>query len=242
MSAVSPMSLRIISAVGRIFIACGAGLVLAGSLGPWAKVVLFKNIDLSLPGFFFVDGSLCLAAAAIILLGVRRSPLLCLVVALLVLHWVSAAHSDLPRHVKHQEIGAQMALFPINRLLDQFHIGDIVIADWAMPDSDLLGGGLIWSGIGSGLLLLGSALSLPHDPLVSRIYERTARRHCRSCGALWLAARNAQYCPECGEPAPGGKRHCVVCRTEAASNDIYCINCGTMLSDNDHGANRSAIS
>lgn len=232
-----PLSL-ILSVLAFLCIIAGAGLVLAGALGPWAQVVVFKNIDLSLPGFLFVGGGLCLAVAVLVLLGARRSPALCLIGALLALGWVAAARRDVPRRVKHQVIGAQMALFPINRLLDQFHIGDIEVGDWSVPDGQLLGPGLTWTTWGGGLLLLGGLLGLPGDPLVGWVYARVARRQCRACGARWRKIRDAQFCPQCGVRAQNGRqRRCAACQTEASKTDHHCITCGATLPDYGRGAN-----
>jgi hypothetical protein len=220
---------RVAGLLGQAVVFVGAGTVLAGALGPWANIVVFKNIDLSVPGFFFAWGGLCLAVAILILIGARRSSILCLIGALFVLFWLTIARREVPRLVKHQVVGAQMALFPVNRLLDQFHINNIEAGDWSIPDEQVLGPGLTWSAWGGGLLLLGGALGLPSDPVSLWIYVHTARRQCRACGARWLVGRDAQFCPECGTPVPGTQRHCPVCQTPAASRDHHCIACGTDL-------------
>ena len=110
---------RVRRAAAWLAVISGAALILMGALAPWTQVVLFKNIDLNLPGIAFSTGGLCLGIAALVLLGARRMPLLCLAGAVLVLFWTVQARHDVPRRVKHQIIGAQMAFFPLNRLLDQ---------------------------------------------------------------------------------------------------------------------------
>lgn len=220
---------RLAALLGQALVFGGAGLVLAGALGPWAQVVIFKNVDLSIPGFFFAWGGLCLAVAVLILIGARRSSILCLLGALFVMGWLTTARREVPRRVKHQVVGAQMALFPVNRLLDQFHINDIQAGDWTVPDGELLGPGLTWAGWGSTLLLLGGAFGLPADPVALWIYAHTVRRQCRACGARWLVGRNAQFCPDCGTSVPGTQRHCPVCQTPAAARDHHCIACGADL-------------
>ena len=207
----------------------GAALILGGTLSPWAQMKLFKNIDLTLPGFLFSDGGLCLAVAVLVLLGGRRSPLLCLAGAVCVLGWVSAARQDVPRRVRHQVIGAQMAMFPVNRLLAQFHIGDVQVGDWSVPDDRVLGPGLTWVAWGAGLLLAGGLTGLPGDPVAGWIYARTARQRCRACGTGWLKARGARHCPACGTSVPGTERRCATCSTQAARSDRHCITCGAPL-------------
>lgn len=224
------MPLRVAIVIGNIFVIAGAALILVGTLGPWAQVVVFKNIQIALPGFFFISGALCLAIAALVLLGARRSSILCLIGGIFVSMLMIKARHDIPHQIKHQMIGAQMALFPINRLLDQFHISDIEVGGYGEQDR-LLGEGLEWAAWGGGLLLLGGAAGLPNDPIVAWIAARISRRKCSNCGARWLTARDANYCPECGAPAPGSPRRCRICQQEALPSDHHCIGCGNQLSD-----------
>ncbi len=207
----------------------GAGLVTAGALGPWASVTLFHNIAVSIPGPFFLSGNICLATGVLVLLGARRSPLLCLLGAVLALWQVTEARVQVPRLVRHQVIGAQMALFPWNSLLTQFHIREVQVSDYSVPDAALLGPGLQWTGWGGALLLAGAVFGLPSDPVFGWVIGRAVRVACRRCGARWPLARGAQFCPECGEPVVKGRRVCPHCRAEASGNDKHCIACGLLL-------------
>ncbi|MDQ2686550.1 MAG: zinc ribbon domain-containing protein [Armatimonadota bacterium] len=218
------------SALALLCLVGGAALITAGALGPWALVTLFKNIDINLSGIFFAQGGSCLAVAALVLLGARRWPMVCLIGAMLTLGWVGSARREIPRRVKHQVIGAQLAFFPLNRLLDQFHINDVEVGDWNIPDDQLLGPGLARTAQGGWILLLGSVLGLPGDPLIVWTYARTARARCRACGARWPLSRGAIFCPECGLPSPTARGHlCPVCHTHVKKTDRHCISCGTAL-------------
>ncbi len=222
------LPLRLLKGLSFAIVIAGAAGVVFGCVGPWAQVVAFKNIDISVPGFFFPGGGLCLAVAALVLVGARRSPLLCLIGSLFVLAWVQTARHDLPMRVKHQVIGAQMAFFPINRLLDQFHIPDVTVADWNVPNDQLLGPGLTWTMQGGWLLLLGGALGLPADPVAVWVYARAARARCRACGARWRQSREAAFCPDCGTPTSTRPR-CPSCGTTTRKSDTFCVACGTAL-------------
>ncbi len=218
---------RIISGLGALLILGGAAGVLAGALGPWAQVTLFHNIGLQISGLLFTEGELCLSAALLVFLGMRRSPLLCLIAALFVLHWTAQARTEVPHRVKHQVIGAQLALFPLNRLLDQFHIADVQVGDWAVPDAQLLASGLDTTVKAGALLLLGSLVGLPTDPAVAWVTARAVPSRCRACGARWSRSRAAAFCPHCGVPASGQSiRRCPQCSTEVSSTDHHCIACG----------------
>ena len=218
---------RTASGLGVLLILGGAAGVLAGALGPWAQVTLFHNIALHISGLLFAEGELCLSAALLILLGMRRSPVLCLMAALFVLHWTAQARTGIPHRVRHQVIGAQLALFPLNRLLDQFHIDDVQVGDWSVPDAQLLAGGLNNTVKAGALLLLGSLIGLPTDPAVVWVMSRTIQGRCRACGARWPQARAAAFCPRCGIPtSAAGARRCPQCGTEASALDLHCIACG----------------
>lgn len=221
---------RLLSGLSALLILIGGAGVLVGALSPWASVTLFHNIDLSLSGLLFAGGGLCLAIALLVLLGMRRSALLCLVGALLVLRWTMAARVEVPRRVKHQVIGAQLALFPLNRLLDQFHIQDVQVADWGVPDPQLLAPGLTWTTDGALALLLGALLGLPADPVARWTYLHTTRARCRACGAQWLRARHARFCPACGvSTLPADKHHCPACGADVSPRDRHCVHCGHAL-------------
>lgn len=227
---------RVRHALAFLLLIAGPALITAGALGPWAQVTLFKNIDVSLSGIFFAQGGSCLAVAALVLLGGRRWPLVCLVGALFVLGWTQEARNEVPGHVIKQLLGAQGALIPINRLLDQFHINDAQ-GTWAIqivaPSTrreQLVGPGLSQTVRGGWLLLLGSVLGLPGDPLVAWAYARTARVRCRACGSQWRLARGALFCPECGTPSPTARgRLCPACHAPVKKTDRHCIACGTTL-------------
>lgn len=224
-----PLLNQVRAALSFLCLVGGAGLIVAGALGPWAQVTLFKNIDLSLSGLFFAEANLCLAVAALVLLGARRWPLACLVGAVLVLHWTGTGRREVPHRVKHQVIGAQLALFPVNRLLDQFHIPNVEVGNWSVPNPDLLGPGLARTESGGRWLLLGALLGLPGDPFVVWIYLQTARAQCRACGARWRLSRGARFCPECGTPAVPPGRQCPACGTRPRPGDRHCVACGTVL-------------
>jgi hypothetical protein len=210
----------------------GAAGVLAGALSPWATFRVFHNIEINLPGIVFLWGGLCLSVAALVFLGMRRSPILCIVGALFVLSWTAEAQKRVPERVKFQLAGAQMNFsVSINRLLDQFHIPDIEVANLNTSNPDLLGVGLGWTVNGAYVLLLGSLIGLPGDPVAVWVYRRTARAHCRVCQAHWLLSRAALFCPNCGASTlPAHVRLCPHCGKQAKRSDRHCVECGTELS------------
>ena len=220
---------RLLAAVSTALILAGAAGIVAGSLSPWATFRVFHNIEINLPGIVFLAGGLCLSVAALVFLGVRRFPLLCLAGAMAVLHWGGAARKEVPERVKFQLAGSQLVLASsVNRLLDQFHIPDIEVANFGTRNPDLLGEGLGWTLQGAAVLLLGSVLGLPGDPLAVWVFRRTVRARCRGCGAKWLLSRKARFCPSCGEStAPASWRLCPQCGTKAKKNDQHCVACGT---------------
>jgi len=226
-----PFLVRLLSLLSAVLILGGAAGVVAGTLGPWATFRVFHNIEINLPGVVFLWGGLCLAVAALVFLGMRRSPLLCLIGALAVLHWGTVAQRKVPERVRFQLAGSQLVLSAsVNRLLDQFHIPDIEVANFGIPNADLLGDGLNWTLKGATLLLLGSVLGLPGDPLAVWVYARTARVQCRVCGMRWLLSRQAKYCPACGASTlPVYLRLCPHCGKQAAKKDKHCVACGTAL-------------
>ncbi len=222
--------LGILRGLSRALLPVGAALVLAGTLGAWAQVTLLRNILVSLPGVLFAGGAACLSVAILALLGARRFPLLCLAGAIVVLTQTHQAVHDVPPLVKHQIIGAQLALFPFNRLLDQFHIGDVQIGDWSTPNAQLLGAGLVWTMRGGWMLLAGALAGLPSDPALRWIAARTAPMRCRACGARWLRSRDARFCPACGTVTDTQKPPlCPHCHQESVRGDAHCIACGTAL-------------
>jgi len=222
--------LRIVRGLSQALLLLGAGLALAGTLSPWAQVTLLHNILVSLPGVLFAGGGVCLSVAVLILLGARRFPLLCLLGAAVVLAQAHQAAHDVPPLLKHQIIGAQLALFPLNRLLDQFHIGDVQIGDWSVPNAQLLGTGLAWTMRGGWALLAGALAGLPSDPALGWMVARTGRSRCRVCGVRWLRSRSARFCPACGSLADTRQPPvCPHCNQTAVPGDIHCIACGTAL-------------
>ncbi len=209
----------------------GAAFVLAGALGAWAQVTLLHNLQLSVPGVLFAGGGICLAVAVLVLLGAWRFPIICLAGAIVVLAQTHQAIYDIPHFIKHQIVGAQIALFPLNRLLDQFHSGDVQIGDWSVPNAQLLGAGLAWTVRGGWVLLAGALAGLPSDPALGWVVARTVRARCRICNAWWLASRHARFCPRCGTAAETRAAPvCPHCLREASRGDGYCIACGTALS------------
>ena len=223
--------LRLRNGLAALLILGGAAGIVAGTLSPWATFRVFHNIEINLPGWAFVWGGQCLAVAVLVFLGVRRSPLLCLVGALLVLQWSAEGAKRVPERVKFQLAGAQMNFtVSINRLLDQFHIPDIEVADLNTKNPDLLGVGVQRTVQGAEALLAGSLIGLFGDPLVVWIYRHTARRQCRVCGNRWLLSRGALFCPHCGASIlPVSVRVCPHCQTLAGRRDKHCVACGAAL-------------
>ena len=228
----TPISIRLLRGFAQLVIFGGAAGVLAGALSPWATFRVFHNIEVSLPGFVFPWGGLCLAVAALVFLGMRRSPILCLAGAILVLNWTGEAQKRVPERVKFQLAGSQLELSAsVNRLLDQFHIPDIEVADLNTPNPDLLGVGLGWTADGAYLLLLGSLVGLPGDPVAVWLFTHSVRVRCRACGARRLLSRPAPFCPSCGASTlPRKVRLCPHCGTRARRGDRHCAACGTALS------------
>lgn len=226
-----PLTLRLLTALASLLLLGGAAGVLAGALSPWATFRVFHNIEVNLPGFVFPWGGLCLAVAALVLLGMRRSPLLCALGALLVLHQTGEARKRVPERVKFQLAGSQIEFSAsINRLLDQFHIPDIEVANLNTPNPDLLGAGLGWTMYGAYGLLLGALIGLPSDPAAVWLFTHSVRVRCRACGARRLLARPAPFCPSCGvSTLPRGVRLCPQCGTRARRGDRHCAACGTAL-------------
>ena len=226
-----PLLSRFRAALASLLLLGGAAGVLAGALGPWATFRVFHNIEINLPGVVFLWGGECLAVAALVFLGMRRSPLLCLLGALFVLYSIGIAQKQVPERVKFQLAGSQMEFSAsINRLLDQFHIPDIEVANLATPNPDLLGVGLGWTTTGAYVLLLGAVIGLPGDPVAVWLYTHTVRARCRACGARRLLSRQAQFCPQCGTPTrPKHLRLCSQCGTQARRGDRHCAACGTAL-------------
>ena len=222
---------RILAAVSTVLILAGAAGIVAGTLGPWATFRVFHNIEINLPGIIFLGGGLCLSVAALVFLGVRRSPILCLAGALAVLYWGGEAQKRVPERVKFQLAGSQLVLAStVNRLLDQFHIPDIEVANFGLKNSELLGEGLDWTLKGATVLLVGGVLGLPMDPLAIWVFRRTARVRCRSCGTKWSLSRPARFCPSCGvSTLPTSWRLCPQCGTRAKKQDRHCVACGTAV-------------
>ena len=234
--ALPPILSRLRHGLALLLILGGAAGVVAGSLAPWAAFKLFRTIDVSLPGLVFTWGGLCLSVASLVLLGMRRSPLLCLLGALAIFWCLAHARTEIPDGIRRQMVGAQGALVPVNRLLDQFHVNGangtwpIEVASFQDRQADLLGDGVTWTNDGAWALLLGSVLGLPGDPVAVWVYARTVRARCRICGARWLLSRGAKHCPNCGASAlPSNVRECPHCGTGARRNDLHCIACGTAL-------------
>ena len=221
--------MRVLYAVSVLLTLAGAALTLAGTFAPWA-IVKVLHVTAGVPGVLFAGGSICLAVAVLVLVGARRWPLLCIVGAIVVLAQAHAARTEVPRRVKSQIVGAQMGLFPVNRLLDQFHIGDIQAGDWTTPDADLLGPGLTWTTWGGTLLLIGGLFGLPSDPAARYVYGHTARTRCPGCGKRWAKARQACFCAACGTPlVPADRRPCGHCSRMPERGDVFCAGCGQEL-------------
>lgn len=226
-----PFLWRFLALVSALLVYGGAAGVVVGTLGPWATFRIFHTMEINLPGVVFLWGGLCLAVAALVLLGMRRSPLLCLAGALAMLHWGAEAQRRVPERVKFQLAGSQLELSAsVNRLLDQFHIPDIEVANLNTPNPDLLGEGLGWTFKGAIVLLTGSILGLPGDPLLVWGYARTARIRCRFCEARWPLSRQARFCPNCGASTlPASLHLCPHCGTPSKKKDRHCVACGTAI-------------
>ena len=223
--------IRLFRGFAQLVILGGAAGVLAGALSPWATFRVFHNIEINLPGLVFPWGGLCLAVAALVFLGMRRSPILCLLGALFVLHQTAEARTRVPERVKFQLAGSQLEFSAsINRLLDQFHIPDIEVANLNTPNPDLLGEGLGWTVDGAYLLLLGGLVGLPADPVAVWAFRHSVRVRCRACGTRRLLARPAPFCPHCGvSTLPRNVRLCPHCGTRTRRGDRHCAACGTAL-------------
>jgi len=231
MPAQPPILSRLRNGLAALLILVGAAGIVAGTLGPWATFRVFHNIEINLPGIVFLWGGLCLSVASLVFLGMRRSPVLCLIGAVFVLHWTGEAKTRVPERVKFQLAGSQIELSAsVNRLLDQFHIPDIEVADLNTPNPSLLGEGLGWTASGAYVLLLGSLIGLPGDPLAVWLYTKTARVRCRACGSRWPLSRQAAFCPVCGvSTLPKHTHQCLHCQTIARRGDQHCVACGTAL-------------
>ncbi len=227
----SPLWTRLLRGLSLVLLLGGAAGILAGAVSPWAVFKVFRNIEISLPGIVFPWGGLCLAVAVLVLLGMRRSPLLCLVAAMYVLSWTTEAQRRVPQRVKSQLIGSQLVFqTSINRLLDQFRIEDIKVTDLSIPNPDLLGPGLDWTVKGAYALLLGSLIGIPIDPAAVWLLRHTVRVRCRACGMPRLLARTALFCPACGvSTRPAHHRDCPHCAAPARRTDRHCTACGTAL-------------
>lgn len=210
---------RIVSSVGSALIVLGASVALAAAWLPWAQFKLLGGIPVALPAMVFSSGLLVFGIALAVLF-LRRTPLLCLAAAGVLFLAIQTAEVQIPRAVKTRLIGAQISIFPVNRLLDQFHIGDIEVGNYGDKDASLLGIGEQYAFDGAWLLLFGSLLSLPRDPLVMRLI----RVRCRSCGASWKLYRMARFCPACGVAAD--PRACPRCGEIRAAGDRFCAVCG----------------
>ena len=222
---------RLHAALALLLILGGAGGILAGALSPWATFRVFHNIEINLPGIVFQWGGPCLAVAVLVFLGMRRSPILCLLGALLVLHQTGEAQTRVPERVKFQLAGSQLEFSAsINRLLDQFHIPDIEVANLNTPNSELIGAGLGWTADGAYLLLVGGLVGLPGDPVAVWVFRHSVRVRCRTCGVGRRLARPALFCPSCGASTlPRNVRLCPHCGTTARRGDRHCAACGTAL-------------
>jgi hypothetical protein len=197
---------------------------------PWAHVVILHTVDVSVPGILFESGCRIFAAAVGILL-VRRLPVFSLIAAGFAYSWLASAASDVPHRVMHQVIGVQLSLFPINRLLDQFHLPNIEFANTFAPrKTDLLTPAFTWSRTALQALLLLSLLAIPADPALIWIARRVVPAQCRACGKRWKATRDAAFCPECGTPVHRTPRIvCSRCGTAARKGDKHCVKCGETL-------------
>jgi len=226
-----PILSRLRNGSASLLILAGAAGILAGVLSPWATFRVFHNIEVNLPGWTFMWGGLSLVVVVLVFLGARKSPILCLLGALFVLHWAAEGQKRVPERVKFQLAGAQMNFsVSINRLLDQFHIPDIEVANLGMPNSELLGVGLGWTISGAYGLLLGALIGLPGDPIAVWVYKRTAKARCRVCQTRWPVSRAALFCPSCGASVlPKHVRLCPQCQTQAKYGDVHCIACGSEL-------------
>ena len=188
--------------LAALLILAGAAGVLAGTLAPWATFKLFHNVEINLPGLVFLWGGLCLSVASLVFLGMRRSPLLCLLGACAVLFSLGKARTEIPEGIRRQIVGAQGALVPVNRLLDQFHINSangtwpIEVATFQGPAgrSDR-GRGNVGERWGAGSAS-GKRPGPAGRPRPGCGYTPgTARARCRACGGALDAVARGEALP-----------------------------------------------
>jgi hypothetical protein len=221
---------RLLRFISIVLILIGSALTLWGALQPWIMVKVFKTIDLAIPGLFFVAGMWCVGLASLILTGLRRSPLVCVIAVLILLHLLSQARVAAPERAKYQMLGAQLTLSPVNRLLNQFNYPDIDVTNWSVKNPDLLGPGIDFTEKALLVLLAGSLIGLPSDPILNGSLRRLRRRQCKNCKTRWSASRDVCFCPQCATPTPlYNPLVCRVCHTMAKKSDNYCVACGNGL-------------
>lgn len=224
---------RLLFGIGRIasaLIGPAAFALAVACCLPWAHVVLLHTVDVSMPGILFESGCRIFAVAVGVLILVRRLPFASLIAAGFAYRWFADAANDVPHRVMHQVIGVQLSLFPINRLLDQFHLPNIEFANTFAPKADLLTPAFDWSRTAIEVLLLLSLLAIPADPAIIWIARRIVPAQCRACGKRWKATRDAEFCPECGTPVHPSKRIvCSRCGAPARKGDKHCVKCGETL-------------
>jgi hypothetical protein len=222
------MVITILSRLGAILIVCGASLTLIGVATPWAQAELFGGLHIQIPGLFFTLGGIS-AVCAIMALTLRRAPLLCIAVGLVLLTVTNTAVNSIPRTVRRELISAQLSFSPLNQLLDQFHIDTLTVANYGAKDSMYIGEGVGRAAQGGLLILLGGIISLFGDPAARTIRRQIMREHCRNCGASWIFARDALFCPQCAIPTALSDDYCTHCLNPRERSDKYCVQCGTEI-------------
>ncbi|HEY3331297.1 MAG TPA: zinc ribbon domain-containing protein [Capsulimonadaceae bacterium] len=220
-------ALNIAAAVGRATILIGSITVAAGTVQPWGKFVALHSWHVNVPGVAFVTGLTVLALASATLLY-RKYSAIAILVALVILATTYRAQSEVPIAIRGQLLSLQVALVPINRLMDQFHLPNVDAGNYGDQRETFLGEGLSTSRSGAWLILLGALLAMPRDVTFTAIRRRYGMARCNHCAASWAVSRDAEYCPKCGA-SQSGTRTCPHCRAVWKDGDVYCVGCGAKV-------------
>jgi hypothetical protein len=218
--------LLLLSGAGTLLIIVGAGYSLLGAIMPWARAQLFGGLHIAMPGIFFALGGIS-AACAVLAVALRRYPLICLFLGVILLALTFNAVQQIPRSVRKELLSAQVAFTPFNQLLDQFHIGWIMVSNYGAKDESYIGEGIQRTAQGGDLIIIGSILGIASDPLVRRARRQLLRERCLRCGRSWRIGREALFCPHCSCPTKLAFEICTHCHGPLEHTDHYCVSCGT---------------
>ena len=194
---------------------------------PWGTATLFRDVTLHIPGAVYQDGMIVLAAATTAAF-LRRSRIAGIIAALICLHAAQKAAISVPSQIIYDLAGAQINLFPINRVLDQAHIPDLTIGNWSLKPESYLDYGLAYTTLAAKYLLAASIAGILYDPLIAGAWQRFGAWPCRRC-RMWIAVRShAEYCTRCGLwlPRRAEPRRCRACRQPLGMKDNFCAACG----------------